>query len=126
LEAFPPADDPVLHLAAGRAAAGSRPGQRTDSLGLIESFDAIYGSSSGSLNASYAAAGQVRRLRRSARHAPEPRRRRPARVGADLHRARTPVAARHPEQRVCTDQMAAALVLARFADFTQIVDLFRR
>jgi predicted patatin/cPLA2 family phospholipase len=86
LEAMAGADDPVLRLAVERAMAGSRPGRRTDgarlalaiegggmagsvsagmcialeSLGLVESFDVIYGSSSGALNASYLAAGQVR------------------------------------------------------------------
>jgi predicted patatin/cPLA2 family phospholipase len=79
-------DDEVLRLVAERAAAGSLPGQRADdarvalaiegggmagsvsagmcvaleSLGLITSFDVIYGSSSGALNASYTAAGQAR------------------------------------------------------------------
>jgi predicted patatin/cPLA2 family phospholipase len=80
------ADDGVWRLVVERAWAGSRPGQRADgarvalaiegggmagavsagmcvaleSLGLISSFDVIYGSSSGALNASYTAAGQAR------------------------------------------------------------------
>jgi predicted patatin/cPLA2 family phospholipase len=78
-------DDPVLGLVVERALSGSRPGARTDAarvalavegggmagtvsggmcaaleaLGLIDSFDVIYGSSSGSMNASYTAAGQA-------------------------------------------------------------------
>lgn len=78
--------DPVWRLVVDRAAAGSQPGRRTDgahlalaiegggmagavsagmcvaleTLGLISSFDVIYGSSSGALNASYTAAGQAR------------------------------------------------------------------
>jgi predicted patatin/cPLA2 family phospholipase len=81
------ADDEVWRLVVERAVSGSRPGQRSDgrrvalavegggmagavsagmcvaleSLGLIASFDVIYGSSSGALNASYTAAGQARR-----------------------------------------------------------------
>lgn len=84
--AWTDADDPVLRLLVARAVSGSRPGRRSDgarvalaiegggmagsvsagmcaaleSLGLVESFDVIYGSSSGALNASYAAAGQAR------------------------------------------------------------------
>jgi predicted patatin/cPLA2 family phospholipase len=80
------AGDDVWRVVVERARAGSRPGQRADtarialaiegggmagavsagmcvaleSLGLISSFDAIYGSSSGAMNASYTAAGQAR------------------------------------------------------------------
>jgi predicted acylesterase/phospholipase RssA len=79
------ADDPVLRLVVERALTGSRPGARSDgarlalavegggmagsvsggmcaaleALGLVDSFDAIYGCSSGSMNASYLAAGQA-------------------------------------------------------------------
>lgn len=79
------AGDPVWRLVVQRAGAGSLPGHREDgvrlalaiegggmagavsagmcagleSLGLIESFDVIYGSSAGALNASYTAAGQA-------------------------------------------------------------------
>src|SRR5215212_9129842 len=80
------AENAVCRLIVERAQARSRPHKRTDgakialavegggmagavsagmcvaleSLGLIDSFDAIYGSSSGALNASYTAAGQAR------------------------------------------------------------------
>jgi predicted patatin/cPLA2 family phospholipase len=79
-------DEDVWRLVVERTWAGSQPGQRADgarvalaiegggmtgavsagmcvaleSLGLIGSFDVIYGSSSGALNASYTAAGQAR------------------------------------------------------------------
>lgn len=81
----PERDDPVLRLVVDRALAGSRPGARSDAarvalaiegggmagaisggmcaaleaLGLIDSFDVIYGSSAGAINASYTAAGQA-------------------------------------------------------------------
>lgn len=77
--------DPVLELVVDRAVSRSRPGARADgarvalaiegggmagavsggmcaaleALGLVDSFDVIYGSSSGSMNASYTAAGQA-------------------------------------------------------------------
>lgn len=76
----------ILDLVATRVLEGSRPGERTDgarvalaiegggmagavtggmcvaleSWGLVDGFDVIYGSSSGALNASYAALGQAR------------------------------------------------------------------
>jgi predicted patatin/cPLA2 family phospholipase len=78
--------DPIWELIMERARVGSRPGCRADgarlalavegggmagtvsagmcvaleALGLIASFDVIYGSSAGALNASYTAAGQAR------------------------------------------------------------------
>jgi predicted patatin/cPLA2 family phospholipase len=78
-------DDPVLRLIVDRAVTGSQPGARCDrarlalaiegggmagtvsggmcaaleALGLIDSFDVIVGSSAGSINASYTAAGQA-------------------------------------------------------------------
>jgi predicted patatin/cPLA2 family phospholipase len=81
------ADETVWRLVVERACTGSQLGRRVDgarialaiegggmagavsagmcvaleSLGLIASFDVIYGSSSGAMNASYTAAGQVRR-----------------------------------------------------------------
>lgn len=86
LDGLPGADDPVLRLSVARAAAGSRPESRRDGarlalaiegggmagavsagmcvalefLGLVESFDAIYGSSAGALNASFTVARQAR------------------------------------------------------------------
>lgn len=79
-------NDPVMGLIAERRCAGSRPGERADgarialaiegggmagsvsagmcaaleSLGMVDSFDVIYGSSAGAMNASYLAAGQAR------------------------------------------------------------------
>jgi predicted patatin/cPLA2 family phospholipase len=79
------AANPVWDVVVGRAQAGSAPGRRTDGarvalavegggmagavsggmclalelLGLIDSFDVVYGSSAGALNASYTAAGQA-------------------------------------------------------------------
>jgi predicted patatin/cPLA2 family phospholipase len=78
--------DPVWRLVVERALIGSRPGRRSDgarvalaiegggmagavsagmcaaleALNLIQSFDVIYGTSSGAINASYTAAGQAR------------------------------------------------------------------
>jgi hypothetical protein len=78
-------EDAVLRLIVNRALDGGRPGARRDdarvalaiegggmagavsggmcaaleALGLIDSFDLIYGSSAGSINASYTAAGQA-------------------------------------------------------------------
>jgi predicted patatin/cPLA2 family phospholipase len=79
-------DDPVLRVMVERVLVGSQPGARTDgarvalaiegggmagavsggmcaaleALGLVTSFDAVYGTSSGAINASYTAAGQAR------------------------------------------------------------------
>ena len=79
------AGDPVMRVVLERAAAGSRPGARSDphvvclaiegggmrgsvsagmcvvleAAGLVPSFDRIYGCSAGALNGSYAAAGQA-------------------------------------------------------------------
>lgn len=140
--------DPVLRLVVERARARSRPGARSDgvrlalaiegggmagavtggmcaaleALGLIDSFDAIYGSSAGALNASYTAAGEARsrvHLYLAAARAGiiDPRRVLRGRPPFRLAELFGPFLSAHPHaSRVLEDRPALRLVAARVDD----------